>query len=124
MERFTDQPNWHVEIFDNVAVAKWRKEARDIPDHYLWELAAGGKHQHPSLDQGPTNTESLPIFKEWKMPLKEILNDKALDYVRIPSPQLPTTSNTGNSVYRSFATRPGITRNLALFPPLMPRQLL
>ncbi|KAK1757322.1 hypothetical protein QBC47DRAFT_375666 [Echria macrotheca] len=37
MDRLTDKPDWHVKVFDQDIVAKWREEALAWPDEDLWE---------------------------------------------------------------------------------------
>jgi hypothetical protein len=43
MDKITDKPDWHVKVFDDSIVSKWRKEALAIPDEELYKLATSGK---------------------------------------------------------------------------------
>lgn len=67
MDKLTDKEDWHRKVFDENIVAKWREEARNIPDEHFWDLAEAEsdlrKHAHPS--ENPAR----------------ILNDESFEYV-------------------------------------------
>lgn len=43
MDQLTDKPDWHQKVFDDDIVAKWKREALDIPDEALWKQALADK---------------------------------------------------------------------------------
>ncbi|ESZ91703.1 hypothetical protein SBOR_7922 [Sclerotinia borealis F-4128] len=45
MDRLTDKEEWHLKVFDEKIVSKWREEARAIPDEQFWNLAISDKVQ-------------------------------------------------------------------------------
>jgi hypothetical protein len=67
METLTDKDDWHKKVFDERIVAKWREEAREIPDEHFWDLA-----EAPSSGREHTHQTENPA---------RILNDKSFDYV-------------------------------------------
>jgi hypothetical protein len=50
MEKLTDKKDWHVKVFDENIVEKWRTEALAIPDVHFWNLATAAKWQHWATD--------------------------------------------------------------------------
>jgi hypothetical protein len=53
MEKLTDKHSWHIKVFDDLIVSKWREEALEIPDEDLWDLATSGKQQLYNDDGSP-----------------------------------------------------------------------
>jgi hypothetical protein len=37
MDRLTDKPNWHIKVFDDEIVTKWKAEALAWPEDDLWD---------------------------------------------------------------------------------------
>jgi hypothetical protein len=107
METLTDKDDWHTKVFDERIVAKWREEARKIPDEYFWDLAeapgSGRIHAHP--------TESPA----------RILNDKSFDYVG-QSYRLRILSDSA-SASRSSRQKPNISKRPVLSQHLMHTQM-
>jgi hypothetical protein len=77
MEKLTDKENWHVKVFDEDVVAKWRKEALAIPDDHFWNLAVTAKRQHWGTDdlQPQLHDESD------ECELEGIMDDSTIDTV-------------------------------------------
>ncbi|KAF2744937.1 hypothetical protein M011DRAFT_153165 [Sporormia fimetaria CBS 119925] len=45
MEQLTDKPEWHKKVFEEDIVAKWRREALEIPDEVFCQMAGSAKKQ-------------------------------------------------------------------------------
>ncbi|KAJ4298808.1 hypothetical protein N0V88_003846 [Collariella sp. IMI 366227] len=67
MDRLTDKPDWHVKIYDETIVDKWRQEALAWPEEDLWDRIA-------NVDEYWHESEGDP-----KMP-GNILNKDAVNY--------------------------------------------
>ncbi|KAL8371883.1 hypothetical protein RB595_001608 [Gaeumannomyces hyphopodioides] len=72
METLTDKAEWHKKVFDDVIVARWRKEALAIPDEVFWDQITSFKTQDPA-DQSEENEapELKPVG---------IMSEKAFDW--------------------------------------------
>lgn len=46
LESLTDKPDWHLKVYDDEIVLKWRSEALEIPNDHWWDLATSAKQQH------------------------------------------------------------------------------
>ncbi|TLD32804.1 hypothetical protein PspLS_00257 [Pyricularia sp. CBS 133598] len=66
MDRLTDKPDWHRKVWNEEIVTKWRREALEIPDEELWDLATRNKslQQRMTLDRNgnmvPVRSRGLP----------------------------------------------------------------
>jgi hypothetical protein len=79
MDRLTDKENWHKKVFDEAIVAKWRKEALEIPDETWWSLAFQEKRQWWDAD------DNLFLRDDWSKEgvpeLQGIMTDGTFDCV-------------------------------------------
>ncbi|KAL8284851.1 hypothetical protein RB600_009335 [Gaeumannomyces tritici] len=72
IEALTDKPEWHKKVFDDVIVAKWRKEALAIPDRFFWDQITSFKTQDPTDENGENSAPRLqPVG---------IMSEKAFDW--------------------------------------------
>lgn len=74
MDRLTDKTDWNIKVFDEEIVAKWRAEAKAIPDIEFWKISIKDK----SVNYGGEYVEERYI-KECK--LEGIVNDNTFDVV-------------------------------------------
>lgn len=65
MNEITDKENWHREVFDEEIIAKWREEARRIPDKHFLDLVECHVGEHVDASANPA----------------KILNDESFEYV-------------------------------------------
>jgi hypothetical protein len=79
MERLTDKDDWHVKVFNDQIVSKWRDEALTIPDGELWSLATSGKLQHYSDDGSITVRDDMGV--QVLHPLEGIMTETTFDRV-------------------------------------------
>lgn len=82
MDRLTDKPDWHIKVFDDDIVAKWRAEIMAWPDDDLWNRIA---HFDPrwlnSLQVQDDDEDGSPSPPDRPVPCpKDILNYEAADY--------------------------------------------
>ena len=86
MDRLTDKKDWHIKVFDDEIVAKWRAEAMEIPDLDLFKLAMAPGSRWKSLID-PDDKEFEPGSKWDANNIRGILSEEAFGYVRrAPSP--------------------------------------
>ena len=78
MDKLSDKPDWHIKVFDDDIVSKWRQEALAYPDEELWNAATEGKFRVGRFWRGEKLDRSLA--------LKGIMSDRAFDYVRYMPP--------------------------------------
>lgn len=73
MDTLTDKPEWHKKVYDDVIVAKWRKEALAIPDEVFWDQITSFKSQDPTRQ----------VERNWAPELKTvgIMSEKAFEWV-------------------------------------------
>ncbi|KAF2628312.1 hypothetical protein BU25DRAFT_420802 [Macroventuria anomochaeta] len=77
MESLTDKPDWHVKVYNEEIVAKWRAEALSIPNTHWWDLATSAKQQHWEAD-GYVNL--IPDdADDWIEKSEEIMSATAVD---------------------------------------------
>lgn len=57
MEKLTDKEDWHIKVFNDEIVAKWREEALAIPDQQFMQLAISAKRQYWDRSTGSLNLE-------------------------------------------------------------------
>jgi hypothetical protein len=43
MESLTDKVDWHVKVYDEEIISKWRAEALALPNDYWWSLPTSAK---------------------------------------------------------------------------------
>ena len=67
MERFTDKPEWHLEIFDDEIASQWAAEALELPVKPLYDEIM--------RDRGSFETDGV-------RPLDSILDRSCVEYVR------------------------------------------
>lgn len=79
METLTDKLDWHIKIFDERIVEKWRIEALAIPNNHWWDLATSAKRQHWQVDDHvnliPDNVD------DWIKIPERIMSESAFDCV-------------------------------------------
>jgi hypothetical protein len=78
MEKLTDKDKWHVKVFDENIVAKWRKEALAIPDLHFWNLAITAKRQYWATDDAQPEL----VDDAEKCELEGIMDGTTFDAVR------------------------------------------
>jgi hypothetical protein len=79
MERLTDKDDWHVKVFNDQIVSKWRDEALTIADGELWNLATNGKLQHYNDDGSVTVRDDIGV--QALHPLEGIMTETTFDCV-------------------------------------------
>ncbi|KAF2649455.1 hypothetical protein K491DRAFT_698080 [Lophiostoma macrostomum CBS 122681] len=57
MDKLTDKEDWQKKVFDEAIVAKWRKEALEIPDQEFVKLATSDKYQYWDVNGYVTTRE-------------------------------------------------------------------
>lgn len=80
MEQLTDKESWEKKIFDDVIIAKWRKEALEYPDLLLWRLATGGKVPNGRANGDPVHDAEYNMSGIRQ--LTGIMSNAAFDHVR------------------------------------------
>lgn len=88
MDRLSDKPEWHKKVWDEDIVAKWRAEAKAIPDIERWYLATTGKLTRESEENERREREQAEEYGEEYRPgwyqrcqLEGIINDHTFDCV-------------------------------------------
>ena len=88
MDRLTDKKDWNKKVFDEGIVAKWREEAKAIPDIEFWKMSIWDKSNYsPYLsneegDEGEGDEdENKDMVLRFRCLLEDIVNDNTFDCV-------------------------------------------
>lgn len=88
MDRLSDKPNWHEKVWDEDIVAKWRAEAKAIPDIEHWYLATRGKtsmrYEQEEENERVRAEENGEDFDPWgydECQMEGIIDDNTFDCV-------------------------------------------
>jgi hypothetical protein len=81
MDKLTDKLDWHKKVFDEGIVAKWRKEALEIPDEEFVGLATSDKYQSWDVD-GNLTTQHDGVYNPGERGLEGVMDADTFNVVR------------------------------------------
>lgn len=117
MEKLTDKHNWHEKVFNDSVISRWRKEALEIPDTDLWDLATRGKLQFYNNDGSVTVQAHYGMLSV--VPLKGIVTEEVFDDVSFYGLNELLILSSQSSVLESSKSKLSTIRRAILSLPLM-----
>jgi hypothetical protein len=97
MDRLTDKPNWHIKVFDDEIVGRWKIEALAWPNEDLWKRIAnltweleGEEQWHPKTPKNILDKECVDHVSEPPLSCRRPLSYPPRSYY----PPLPGHSGT------------------------------
>jgi hypothetical protein len=79
MDRLTDKKDWNKKVFDEEIVARWRAEAKAIPDIEFWNMAVRDKWNFYPYNEWREEEEEVVV--RFRCLLEGIVNDSTFDCV-------------------------------------------
>lgn len=81
MDRLADKADWNKKVWNEDIVAKWRAEAKAIPDIEWWNIATKGKDMRGDEEMSEPEDEDYHPYLQLRCQLEGIVNDNTFDCV-------------------------------------------